>query len=296
MKQRNLILCAALLLLLLSGCASRTPDGATVAATTYPVAQFTEAICAGTDITVTRVITDAVSCLHDYSISVTQMRAIESADAVILSGVGLEDFMDDALALAPAIIDASEGIALLDCDELEEHDHDDHGHDHGEHDPHIWLNPALAKQMVANIAAGLSARYPDNETIFRQNAAAYCAELDALLQYGSERLSSLSTRELITFHDGFAYFADAFSLTILRAIEEESGSEASAAELREIVSLVQAHALPAIFTERNSASAAAEIISRETGCAVFTLDMGMGGTDYLTAMRQNIDSIAEALK
>ena len=59
---------------------------------------------------------------------------------------------------------------------------------------------------------------------------------------------------------------------------------------------MEQHALPAIFTEQNSASAAADIISRETGCAVYSLDMGMGDADYLTAMRQNIDSIAEALK
>ena len=93
MKKR--ILACALLLVLLTGCApgvSKT-DGKTVAATTWPVAQFAGAVVSGTDITVTRVISEPVSCLHDYSLSVDQMKAAENSQAVVISGAGLEDFM-----------------------------------------------------------------------------------------------------------------------------------------------------------------------------------------------------------
>ena len=117
----------------------------------------------------------------------------------------------------------------------------------------------------------------------------------ALAQYGEDTLSNLKCRKLITFHDGFSYFADAFDLTIVKAVEEESGSEASARDLIELITLVEENALPAVFTETSGSSSAANIISRETGCGVCPLDMAMSGSSYFDAMYHNIDTIKEAL-
>jgi zinc transport system substrate-binding protein len=99
---------------------------------------------------------------------------------------------------------------------------------------------------------------------------------------------------MITFHDGFAYFAHAFDLTILEAVEEESGSEASAQELKHLIGLVDEHRLPAIFTEINGSVSAADIIAAETGVGIFPLDMAMTGDDYFKAMYHNIDTLKEA--
>ena len=215
----------------------------------------------------------------------------------MLSGCGLESFMEDTLQNKDVRIDCSEGISLL-C--LEAHDdHDDHGdhdgHDHGEHDPHIWLNPDNAAAMTRNIAAGLSAQYPEYAEQFSENAEAYCERLAALKADGQAMLADLQCRELITFHDGFAYFADAFDLTIIAAIEEESGSEASAKELEAIVHLVREHQLPAIFVEENGSKSAASVIASETGCATGTLNMVMSGTDYFEAMESNLTAVKEVL-
>ena len=100
---------------------------------------------------------------------------------------------------------------------------------------------------------------------------------------------------MITFHDGFAYFAHCFGLEILDAVEEESGSEASAQELIALIRLVEEHQLPAIFSEVNGSPSAASIISAETGAAIFTLNMAMAGDDYFAAMYHNIDAIKEAM-
>ena len=121
-------------------------------------------------------------------------------------------------------------------------------------------------------------------------------ELGALEAYGQAQLAQLSSRDLITFHDGFAYFADAFGLTILEAVEEESGSEASARELIHLIELVQEHRVAALFTEINGSASAASIISAEAGIPSFPLDMAMGGKSYFEAMYHNIDTIREALK
>ena len=106
---------------------------------------------------------------------------------------------------------------------------------------------------------------------------------------------ALNVGNLVTFHDGFSYFAQAFDLTILEAVEEESGSEASAQELKHLIGVVRENDLPAIFTERNGSTSAAGVISRETGVTVYSLDMAMAGDSYFDAMYRNIDTIKEAL-
>ena len=137
------------------------------------------------------------------------------------------------------------------------------------------------------------AQVPDDPAA---NLEALLADLDALLAYGKAQLSELSCREIITFHDGFAYFADTFGLTILEAVEEESGSEASAMELKTLIRLTREHDLPAIFMEVNGSCSAAEVIARETGAGLYTLDMAMSGSSYFDAMYRNIDTIKEALE
>lgn len=291
MKKTAILLCLALVLALLPGCASEPP--AQIAATTLPVYEFTRELCAGTPLTVTRLVTEQVSCLHDYSLNVRQVKAAEAAEVLVISGGGLEDFMEDLLTGRP-LIDASEGIGLLCGEEHEEEHEHDHGHSH-EQDPHIWLSPVLAQQMARNICVGLTARYPDYGPIFEKNLASLLEKLEELQQYGEETLSALSCREMITFHDGFAYFADAFGLTILEAVEEESGSEASAGDLIHLIELTREHHLPAIFTECNSSASAASVISRETGAQIYELDMAMAGDSYFDAMYRNMDSIKEAL-
>ena len=149
--------------------------------------------------------------------------------------------------------------------------------------------------MAQNICLGLTRQYPQWETVFKDNLQELLARLDTLEQYGEETLSNLACRKLITFHDGFSYFAQAFDLQILAAVEEESGSEASAKELISLIRLARAHALPAVFVEKNGGTAAADILCRETGTKKATLDMAMAGESYFDAMYHNIDTIKEAL-
>lgn len=295
MKFWKIILTAALATALLCGCAPKA-DYTPIAATTLPVWDFTSRLCQGTPLAVTRLVTEQVSCLHDYSLNVRQVKAAEAAQVVVISGAGLEDFLDDLLLDVPTI-DASQGISLLHSDEAheeEEHHHEEVGHHH-EEDPHIWLSPENAQVMAQNICDGLSRQYPDYEDTFRANLEDLLSQLKALQSYGEEQLSGLQCRELIPFHDGFSYFAQAFHLTILESVEEESGSEASAKDLIHLTELVRDHNLPAIFTEVSGSDSAAQVIARETGCKVYALDMAMSGSSYLEAMYHNIDTIREAL-
>ncbi len=288
MKRIAILLAAVLLLGCLPGCSGQA-QAADIAATTLPVYQFTSMLCKDTGLTVSRLVTESVSCLHDYSLHVSQVKAAEAAKVTVISGAGLEEFMDELLR-DKNTIDASAGISLIEGCHEEGHE----GHHH-EADPHIWLSPKCAMIMAENICKGLKENFPNHAATFDANLAVLLANLQALQNYGEQTLAALSCRKLIPFHDGFSYFAQAFDLEILKAVEEESGSEASAKDLIELIGLVREHRLPAIFVEENGSVAAADVIAAETGAKVYTLSMVMSGQDYFDAMYRNIDTIKEAL-
>lgn len=352
MKRRLMPLLLALCLL--TGCGRSVPaqEGEVrVVATTYPVYLFACAVTDGVEgVRVERLNTGSVSCLHDYTLSMTDMKKIELADVIAINGAELESFMEDALAAGRAeVIDCSGGVELLENlshlhveeEETDGHDHrhheeetdhgheqeedahdheqyhpeeetehaarDDHGHDHGHWDPHYWMAPENACIMVDNLYHGLARVLPGQEALLRGNAEEAVRRLEDcdreirgnVLQMRTE---GRETPELITFHDGFQYFAHTYGMPLLESIEEEAGSEASAKEIVEITALVKEHGLPVIFTEVNGSDATAKAITRETGCGVAALTMIMDGPDmvkgscdpvayYSSEIRNNISAI-----
>ncbi len=263
--------------LLLSGCGAVNQNTEhTILATAYPVYYLTERLTEGMEVETVLMVSDAVSCLHDYTITTAQMKKLEQAELIVMSGSGLEDFMSQALE------SVSDTPVIVAGD--------------GYEDPHYWLSPACYLLAAETVCEGLIARYPESEALLLENLDMLREEIYTLQEEISDMLSALNCRELITFHDGFFWFADAFDLTIAAAIEEEEGAEASAAELREICELVESRSLPAVFVERNGSTNAADIISRETGVAVYELDMIIDGeTDYFAAMENNALAVLEAL-
>jgi len=314
MKKRLLSLLLALFVL--TGCSPAAPagsgeeDAVTIVATTYPVYLFAVAVADGVEgIRVERLDTGSTSCLHDYTLSVNDMKKIEGADVIAISGAGLEEFMEDALAASGAlVIDCSEGVELLEnlSHHHDEHDHSHEGHDHGHFDPHYWMAPGNGIIMAENLAAGLSEVYVSERTRFEMNADEIGERLPRG-EYDCHRLlDGLGSPELITFHDGFQYFAHAFELELLESIEEEAGSEASAKEIVEITALVKEHRIPGIFTEVNGSDATASAVARETGCRVAQLSMLMdgpvlgSGTDleacvgvYIDGLMANVKAVAD---
>ena len=262
-------------LLLLPGCTqapsgSSQEEGLTVLATTYPVYLFARTVAQGVEgVTVERLNTGSVSCLHDYTLSVDDMKKIEGADVIAMNGAGLEDFMDDALAASSAaVIDCSQGVALLEnADHI--HEEGDGGHDHGHWDPHYWMDPGNAAVMVRNLQEGFALADPDHGDAYARNGEEAAGQLPSFAGDCTQALEGAEGAALITFHDGFRYFAQALGLPLLASI----------------------------FSEVNGSDATANAISRETGCQVAQLTMLMDGPEegdlstYLEGVRSNVNTI-----
>ena len=303
------------LLLVLPSCApAREEARFTVVCTTYPIYLLASTLSEGVEgVEVERLDTGSTSCLHDYTLSMADMKKIERADVIALNGAGLEEFLEDALAASDAkVIDCSQGVVLLESlsHHHDEDEEDEHGHDHGHWDPHYWMDPSRAAVMLENLAEGLSLWDGGCARAYQANLERAMPEIEALLPLAAGNLylypdgavmSWVSPHRLITFHDGFQYFAEVYGFELLAAIEEEAGSEASAHEIVEITRLVNRYDIPVIFTEVNGSAATATAICRETGCQVRALNMIMDGEEtgvegYVRAMEENLRTIWEAFQ
>lgn len=283
MKRLLALMCV---LVLLTGCTPAEPaqDQMNIVATTYPTYLAALAVTQGVEgVSVSRLDTGSVNCLHDYTLTVNDMKKLSQADVIVMNGAGLEDFMSDTLASTDAlVIDCSERVDLLPA--ASHHDHEHHG-DHGHFDPHYWMDPLNFHTMVGNVRRGLWDLFPGEVAPdLSANTTLAFEQLQPLYELGLKYLypqseNAISVPGLITFHDGFQYLAYTFHLPLLASIEEEAGSEASAKEMDEIIRLVNEQRIPVIFTETNGSDATAKAIARETGCAVAQLSMIMDGRE-----------------
>ena len=242
--------------------------------------------------------------MHNDKFSVflaRDMVTLEGADALVINGGGMEQFMDKVISLRAdlPVIDASEGIEMFPSDE--EHDHDAHGHDdHDElYNAHVWLDPNRAMIQVQNIAAGLAEADPEHAEAYQKNAESYIARLTALNAELAEQLAPFAGAEIITFHEAFPYFAEEFDLHIVKVVNREPDSQPSAKELADTIRLIESTDVKAVFAEPQYSTDAAQIIAQESGATVYLLDPVVTGENdkdaYLRAMEQNMEVLKEAL-
>ena len=295
---------AALLILSLAfagGCAARGDlQEKTVVTTFYPMYVFAVNVARGAQgVRVVNMAGQDVGCLHDYQLRTQDMVLLEEADALVVNGGGMERFLDKAIGLRGdlPVIDASEGIDML----CEEHGHGGHEHDDGEetYNAHVWLDPTLACAQVENIARGLAEADPQNAALYAQNAQEYIEKIRALDGELRAQLAPVAGRDIVTFHEAFAYFAKAYALNIAGTIEHEPGEQPGTRELADTCDLVISLGLTALFVEPQYPQNAAETIARETDAQIFTLDpvvSGDGEADsYERIMLKNAQTLLEAL-
>ena len=302
MKKRNgFALLMMILTLLFSGCAAQTDGQKVIVTSFYPMYILTQNVAAGIDgVTVQNMAEQNVGCLHDYQLQTRDMVTLEGADALVINGGGMEQFMDKVMTLREdlSVIDASEGIEMLPS--VSEHDHDEHDHDHeGEvMNAHVWLDPSLAMVQVRNIAEGLANADPDHADAYRSNAEAYILKLEQLKAEIAEQLAPYAGREIITFHEAFTYFAEAFGLHVAGVIATEPGEEPSTRDIADTCDLVNTLGIRTLFVEPQYPQKAAQTIARETGASIYTLDPCVSGDgsmeSYENIMRENARVLTEA--
>lgn len=285
------VLLAAALCFSIAGCAGRKPENVRFRVVTsfYPMYIMTRNITNGVDgVQVDNMAGQQTGCLHDYQLQSKDMKNIEQADVFVINGAGMESFMEKVTSQLPnlRVVNSSQEISLLEED--------------GEANPHIWVSITNYIQQVNNISQGLMKADPQHAQEYQRNAQTYMEKLTILRAEMHKELDGLPHRDIITFHEAFPYFAKEFNLKIAKVINREPDSQPSAKELAETIRLIRGTNVKAVFAEPQYPSSAANVVAREAGVTVYSLDPSVTGENdlnaYLNAMEQNLKVLKEALK
>lgn len=297
---------AALLTALLLFLSPALAGAETVVTSFYPIYLFALNLLDGIEgVEVANMAEPGTGCLHDYQLQTGDMKLLARADAFLINGAGMEGYLSGVFDAFPAlpVVDASVGVALL--EDCSDHDHNGH-HSHHEHDhtfnAHIWLDAGNAIQMISNLADGLTAALPAHADTIEANRADYVARLTALDAELESALANVLRKDIITFHEAFPYFAEAYGLHVAAVINRDPDDALSPRQLAELCKTVIALGAPPLCTEPQYEDMAAQTIARETGAPLCTLDPIVTGpasniplTLYEDVMRQNLAALLEVL-
>lgn len=266
---------------------SEEQEKAIVVASFYPLYEFAYRV--GGDRAVVSSLVPAGIEPHDWEPTSGDVARLLFADMVVINGAGFESWANDLEA--GVVINTSEGIEL----KLEE----------GGVNPHIWLDPLLAKHQVEKIRQGFEMADPKNADYYKLNADEFMAELDKLDSFIRQELNECEKSDFIAFHEAFAHFAKRYGLTQHSIHGTSPEGEILSQRMQETIELASKLGINVIYSEDLIDSRLAETIAEEIpGGIVLVLSpvesiskeeraLGIG---YVDKMRENISNLKVGLE
>ena len=271
-----------------------------VIATFYPLYDFAQNV-GGEKISASILVPETVD-VHDFEPTPSDIQNIATADVLIYNGADLEKTWLSSVIAASGntkliLVDTSQDMPLLPVAPQFQNGN-------RTVDPHIWLDPTLAKQQVNNILQGLVEADPANSQYFTQNAQEYNAKLDNLnAQILAVTTSqNVKTRYFVTFHEAFAYFAKEYNLTQI-SISGPFQEEPTPNDIQNVISAIHQYHLLYVGYESLENPAIPQSIASQTNANLIHMDPIEGltaqekaaGKDYISLMQKTLSNIELAL-
>lgn len=278
-------------ILTVSGCEPAPPPARPlVVATIYPLWDFSRQV-AGDRAEVVSLVPPGVEP-HDWEPSPRDVTQVQRATVLVHAGTTVDAWAQKLLVDSKSrstVVDASRGLSVLTRG--------------GATDPHIWLDPTLARAQVEAIAAGLGQADPAGRAIYDDNAKRFSARLEALDQAFAAGLTDCARREIVTSHAAFAYLARRYRLVQIPLMGLAPEAEPSPADVAAIVKAARGLKVTHIFFEPLVSPRLAETLSREIGATPLPLnpvegvtkEQAAAGQGYLELMKANLASLRTAL-
>ena len=273
----------------------------TVVASFYPLYEFASKIV-GDRAEVSSLVPAGVEP-HDWEPTAEDVSKGRTADVLIINGAGFERWVNDLEG--KFIVNTSEGIEFNYEEENEAGTANEHGHEGNGVNPHVWLDPMLAKHQVDKIRDAMTRSDPANADYYNQNAVRFTTELDSLDAFIRSELASCDKLDFIAFHDAFIYFSERYGLMqhSIQGVSPEG--EILPQTIQQIIELANGLDINVIYSEDLIDSRLADTIANEIpGGKVLVLSPIEGvseeeqaaGIGYIDKMKQNIVNLKEGLE
>lgn len=290
-----------------TGCSQRVEkrERPLVVASFFPLYDFARML-AGEEIEV-RCLVPAGGDPHSVEASPSTARDVAGADLVLLLGLGMDGWvakLAGAEGKRTAVV--SEGIgtrpeavptfgAELEAGQVVS------SHSSGEADPHIWLDPILAREIVVRIAGGMVEAFPGKAELIRRRQEEVIRELDRLDEEFRSASAGFARRQVVTFHGAFSYLFARYQLETAGVIEQFPGDEPSPAYLARLAGLMRRLEMKVIFAEPQLPDRAARTLAQEIGGSIERLDpcetilVDAPVATYFDRQRANLNVLKAAL-
>jgi manganese/iron transport system substrate-binding protein len=237
---------------------------------------------------------------HTYEVGNDDLLSAKRADLCIENGWNLEGggWMNTLAKNAnKPLVTCVEGIKPLEID----------SHGTTVKDPHAWFNTNNAFVYLTNIRNGVCKIDPENAAEFEARAALYAIQLRALNHWIAEQVNAIpkARRILVTHHDAFGYFSEAYGFKAISPVGWTTGELAGVAidQRQQIVNQIRDLGIKSIFVETSINRELLDGIAKETGISIGGQlysdamgEAGSAGETYIGMMRENVLTIVKHLK
>lgn len=259
-----------------------------VAVTISVLDSFVEAV--GGDHVAVRSIVPVGASPETFQPAPQDVATVADAQLLVENGAGLETWLDRMLRNA-----GNANLKTIVCA---------NGLPVKNNNPHLWMDPAMAKHYVLAIRDGLIAVDPKHANDYRRNAFLYNGKLDGLASTIQAQINTIppAHRYMIVFHNAFQYYNDRFGLTTLGFVERNPGQEPNPAQIANLIDLAKQHGVRAVFSEPEYSPKLLYSISQGAGVKVVeNLYDDSIGTDprvanYISMLTYDTHVIVKALK
>jgi len=234
---------------------------------------------------------------HFVEVLPSYMVMVSRADVYFRIGLGLDfwslPIIDGSRNGNLKIFDCSKGINVLEKPSGKVDA--SMGDVHPEGNPHYWLDPANAAIIAENIANGLSQADPANSAVYTANLGKFKSELNAKMSEWRQKAATLKGMEIVTFHESWPYFSEAFGLRVIGFIEPKPGIEPTPSHTAELIELVKHRGVKIIAKEPYFSDRAPNVIASATGAKIVDLPPSVGGAEGADNYFSLIDTIIARL-
>lgn len=247
---------------------------------------------------------------HLYKPTASDVTRLRNADVIFYSGLMLEGRMADLFTkmarLGKSVFAVTEKIPeekLFEPPEFQ-----------GHYDPHVWGDASRWTRCIDVVLEGLKGADPSKSDAFTKRADAVRKDLAELHEWAKGRGAEVPAgdRTLVTSHDAFNYFGDAYGFEVIGVQGISTVTEAGLADVAKVVDLIRKRKIKAIFVESSVPRATIERISQDSGAKIggelFSDAMGTPGEieevdgerydlgTYVGMLKHNINTVVKALK
>lgn len=283
--------------------------------TIFPLMDFAKKI-GGKYVDVTSIYPAGVDT-HDFEPTSKQIVKIANADLFVYNGAGMEPFaekIDETLKNNDvAILEATKNIETIDSHEEEHHhDHDHEGEHHEEHehegehhdmDPHVWLDPTLAKIEAENIKNELTKLMPKNKQYFEDNFSKIESQFDELDQQLKSLIIHSERKDIVVSHAAYGYWENRYGIEQIPITGLSPSQEPSQKELKKVVDFTREHKVKYILFETFATPKVASVVKNETNAEILRLNHLAtiseedikNNKDYFDLMKENIQILDQTL-